>query len=129
MTTPLDIRVMSSAAAALDRVGVTCRVTINAGAVDVATGGVSVSQSSIDIVGSPPVGYAEERIDGDLVMRGDAEVILKPVDISGDAWSPDPERMSLSFPNSNDGNVWKIISFKPITAGDDVAVYQIQLRR
>ena len=70
---------------------------------------------------SPPADYANKLVDGDLIKIGDTMVLLPGKDLT---FVP-----IIGSSVTMDSLVWKIITSKPIFSGEQVAVYELQLRR
>jgi len=88
---------------------------------DATTGSVTVSESSVVVKGSPPAPYARKYITGDLVKEGDVQTIIAA---QGLTITPD-EGQRVEF----DSEKWHIVSIKRIYSGEQVAAYELQLRR
>lgn len=70
---------------------------------------------------SPPVDYEQRYIDGDSVQRGDARIFIAA---SGLAFIPKRD-MHVKF----DTFEFKAISILPLHSGEQVAAYEVQLRK
>jgi len=70
---------------------------------------------------SPPINYDKRYVDGDSVQRGDARIFLAA---SGLAFTPEPD-MHVKF----DTFEFKAIAVLPLHSGEQVAAYEVQLRR
>lgn len=70
---------------------------------------------------SPPIDYEKRHIDGDSVKRGDSRIFLAA---KGLVFTPVVD-MGVEF----DSISFKAISVLPIYSGEQVAAYEVQLRK
>ena len=70
---------------------------------------------------SPPIDFEQRYVDGDSVRRGDARIFIAA---SGLPFTPLPD-MHIKF----DTEEFKAVNILPLHSGEQVAAYEIQLRR
>lgn len=83
-----------------------------------ATGGTTTSYTSKGVVSA----YRAGLVDGTRILAGDMEVLLPA---SGLVISPDPKTDTVTF----GGKAWKVVKADATYAGDDVALWTLQVRR
>lgn len=123
MSTALDLRLVPKVLSIIDRYGTTVTFKEPVGQVnDPKTGTVTVaSVTSHSAKVTPPAPYDVRMVDGDLIRRDDCKVILAA---QGLAWVP-----TLTWSVQIGSETWTIVAVSPLRTGDDVAAYEIQLRR
>lgn len=75
------------------------------------------------VIGSPPVGYEVEKIDGTLIKQGDQRIFTKG---TGHV-TFDPE-LAVQIRDAS-GMLWNVVSWIAHTSGTNIAVYEWQVRR
>lgn len=121
-TTALDDRLVPRALDTIDRYGKKVVFTvIGTATYDPATGAVTESgKKTYTKKVSPPGAYLDRYVDGDLIRRGDLRCIIAA---SGLEFTP-VNGLQVDF----DSKVFRVMSVKPIYSGEQVAVYELQLR-
>jgi hypothetical protein len=70
---------------------------------------------------TPPQEYEQKYIDGDLIQVGDVQIFLAAQNLT---FTP-KNGMDVTIDSEN----WKIVSFGKIYTGEQVALYEFQLRK
>ena len=70
----------------------------------------------------PPYPYEQKYIDGDIVQQGDLQTGIAG---SGLGFTPEPGLTKITI----DTLVWNIVNMKPIYSGEQIAMFQLQLRK
>ena len=70
---------------------------------------------------SPPAPYSQGYIDGQLVQAGDMQVIVPALDVT--------EAPETGWLVIMDGDEWSVVSVEWLWSGEQVAAYQLQVRR
>ena len=123
MSTALDLEI----AAAVDELfaefggGVSATLTPIDGTYDAATNATSGDTAPVAVKCTPPAEYSAALVDGENVLAGDLVVVLKG---AGLALAP-----QAGWRFTVVGKVFRIITAKRLSAGDDVAAWELQLRR
>jgi hypothetical protein len=125
MTTPLDAKLVPVALKLIEKFGtnVTFHIpandppTFNPATNTAATGAIT------DVVRkmSPPDPYTKEWIDGKLIVLGDARSFIAA---SGITFTPN-EGQQLTYL----GVKWLILKSDPLISGDEVAAYELRIRK
>lgn len=82
--------------------------------------------------GSPPVGYDQSLVDGEIIKVDDAQIILSYRDTDDTVIPFVPERGAVEIVlNKDEANeeVWSIIGVKTHRAGNEPCAYECQVRR
>jgi hypothetical protein len=75
---------------------------------------------------SPPANYRDTEIDGSAIKRGDQRVIIPAIDL---AIEPDSETDVLAMGAIPNEITYQIVTVQPISPGDEIAAWKVQLRR
>lgn len=121
MSTSLDIEISADVVEVLAEVGTDARFTGNtATTYDHATGTVTETGSAIDetVKAAPPFEYTIREIDDKNIRRDDLRTIVHG------AFVPE-KNMTCTI----GGRSFQVMAVKPYYSGDDVAAYEVQLRR
>ena len=87
---------------------------------DPATGANTTSQTSHTAKGTPPESYKIQQIDGDLVRSGDAKIL-----VAGTVSFAIEAGTLVKF----NSQVWTVIDVQSHYSGENVAAYELQLRK
>lgn len=95
------------------------------------TGQVTTTESSVSIIGSPPMEYEDALINEDNFRRGDVRVIVPfkqsdSTDLDSSAFSNFNRGPGQRF--TIDGKEFISISATPMYSGESIAAYEYQLR-
>lgn len=123
MPTALDNKLVPKTLAIINKVGRNMDFTLPlASSYDPATGaGIESIWTTYTVKVSPPIDYEQRYVDGDSVQRGDARIFMAA---SGLPLTPVRD-MLVEF----DGVTFKAISILPIYSGEQIAAYEVQLRK
>ena len=123
MTTILDKRLIPRVKVIVDKYGKTVTFrTYPAETYDAASGSTTEGvKTDYSRKVTPPQNYESKYIDGEIIQEGDCQIFVPTKDLG---FTP-AKGMKVIF----DSEVWKIIGLKPIYTGDDIALYELQLRR
>lgn len=122
MTGALDTRMRATASRLINKFGATMTLRRQAGVYDPATGKNTETATDYAIVGSPPSPVDLRRVDGEMIKQGDAETILAASDLTV---APDQTTDHIVFA----GETWSVVAVEPIYSGEQVAAYQLRLRK
>jgi len=122
MTGALDTRMRATASRLINQFGATMVLRRQAGVYYPATGKNTETAADYDVVGSPPYPVDLRRVDGEMVRQGDAETILAASDLT---FTPDQTTDHIVF----GGEAWSIVAVQPIYSGEQVAAYELRLRK
>lgn len=107
------------ATAVLRRVTITYNTTTNAS---------SEATASFTIMISPPVPYNALRIDGTLVLAGDAKCLAAAADLeTAGIVLPPPSNVNWYLDIGSDK--WNVVRTSALRSGDQSAAIELQLRR
>lgn len=123
MTTALDKKIVPKVLALINRIGISATFSVGTATMDESTGegDPDGAGTPTTVKSTPPLNYDRKLVDGVSIKNGDAQVF-----IAGSG---------LSFTPSNGMKVnissieWTVKSVGRISAGDDVAAYELQLRQ
>lgn len=88
---------------------------------DVSTGKTTDTEATSSAVVAPPEPYKQNRIDGTTIRNGD---IMTAIAQSAIAFTPAiNDRVTLN------GVDWEVIAVNPVFSGEQVAMYELQLRQ
>jgi hypothetical protein len=90
---------------------------------DPSTGKNTVASTSYTITTSPPAPYNQNRVNGTTILQGDLQVL-----IAGDgfpATEPDINTDKVVF----EGERWQVVASNPVYSGEQIAMWEVQLRR
>lgn len=123
MATQLDKKMRATAERLITKFGKAAQYTQHSdGAYDPSTGAVSsAGPDSHNVTIAPPAGYDEHFVDGDSVQSSDLKTSLSASMIS---FEP-AVRDELTV----DGKRYTILHVNPLYSGEQVALYELQLRR
>ncbi len=121
MTTPLDAILVGEALGLIATYGTYMEFTVPAPTYDRTTGSVSGSGASVVRKASPPLAYSLRYADSDVVRRGDARIYVAA---SGLTFTPD-----LNTKVVHDSVTWRVVDVNRLYSGDDLAAYELQVRR
>ena len=123
MPTELDKELREAALEIINEVGRNMDFTIPlANAYDPATGaGTEAICTTYTVKVSPPIDYAQRYVDGASVQRGDARIFMAA---SGLPLTPVRD-MVVKF----DGITFKAVAVLPIYSGEQIAAFEVQLRK
>ncbi len=121
MTTTLDTKLISKVKTLVEKYGTNAVFTANAGDYDPTTGTVDSDTATHTAKVTPPQQYKQHLIDGDVIRIGDAQVYLPAQDLT---FTP-----AIGIMVSVAGSSWQIMNVNPIYTGDNVALYELQLRK
>lgn len=76
--------------------------------------------SSYDKKVSPPEGYDEKYVDNDLIQQGDVKIYLPEKDLEFNPIAG----MKVTIRET----IWQIVRVKPIRTGEQIGIYELQLR-
>ena len=71
---------------------------------------------------TPPAAYRRDQVDGATVLESDVQTYIRAKDIP---FIPEAGRVRVRF----DNEVWEIVTVTRIFSGDDVVLYELQLRK
>ena len=120
----LDVKMAAVALDLITRFGKTVTYTQeDNSSYDPAVGEVTASSIvNFTVKVSPPDPYDVKLIDGDIIRVGDTSSFLAS---SGLAFTPREVGDKIDF----DGEKWRVVGVTKLWSGDNVAAYQVQLRR
>jgi hypothetical protein len=129
-----DIEAQREAAAGLRAEGITFHLRTYPSAIDNAAQGSVNKGAATDTewFGSPPLAYATRLVDGDLIRSEDTQLFVpyRDTDDSVLAVKPSPIRVQIVFDKGTASQqVWDIVRVTEHRAGNEPAVYELQLRR
>ena len=120
--TVLDDRLVPKAKQLIEKYGLNAIFAEFAGfSYDETTGIGAASGQTKTFKITPPTSYDIFFIDGDLIQSGDARVFFAALDC------PIVPKIGMKLIIGNDH--WRVISFSPIRTGEQIAVYEVQLRK
>ena len=123
MSTSLDLRLVPKVSTIVSRFGTTATILQPDGETyDPKTGAVTIAriiERTVKV--TPPSNYGLDLVNGDTIKIGDCRVILAA---QGLVFTPQ-QNWGIRLGSET----WTIISVGPIRTGDDVAAYELQLRR
>jgi len=111
----------------VDLFGVSATYTTTAeGAMDFATGGITVTEVDVGVTATPPAAYQKEDMN-DTIRTHDLSSM-----VAGAQWRA--LKGTTVHPESGDkltinSETYTIVSTSPLYSGEEVAVYTLQLRR
>jgi len=88
---------------------------------DATTGKTTFTETESSAIITPPEPYRQNRIDGTTIQAGDAVA-----NIAGSSISFVPaisDRIDLN------GSDWQVVRVNPVFSGEEVAIYELQLRQ
>lgn len=89
--------------------------------VDPEAGELRVTETNTDVQVSPPQGFSTQFIDGERVKVGDKTTVVPASGLTFELKA----NMELML----GGETWTVVTVKPISTGDSVAAYKMQIRR
>ena len=123
MVTALDTELRLAAYDIIAEYGKEISFTVPASTTyDPATGGVTLGTETVHLVKtSPPERFDEKYIDGDLIRARDLFVLLPTLNTT---FTP-----TLAMRVEIDSIAYDIVTVTPIYSGEQIAVYELQLRQ
>lgn len=121
MTGKLDKQMRLAAQRLVDDFGKPVTIRRTTSTYDVQLGKTYTSTTDYNVNGALE-NYADRRIDGSLILSGDLQVTIPARDL---AITPDQETDALIL----DSETWSIVNLSRIYSGEQVAVYQMQVRQ
>jgi len=123
MATSLDLILVPKVYSLIDELGRSVSFSsVTSSAYDPTTGVTSQATSAKTAKATPPAPYNIMYVDGDIIESGDMETLIAA---QGLTWTP-VVGMAMTWAS---GNVWRVVSVKPIYSGESVCAYSLQLRR
>lgn len=101
--------------------GLTVTYKVRSNSFDVTTGKTTFTESSSSAIITPPEPYKQNRIDGSVIQQGDVMT-----SIAQSAISFVPTISDRVLFNSVD---WEVVAVNPIFSGEQIAMYELQLRQ
>ena len=83
--------------------------------------GSEAIRKTLTVKASPPIDFEQRYIDGDSVRRGDVRIFLAA---SGLAFTPERD-MLVKFDNEE----FKTVAVLPLHSGEQIAAFELQMRR
>ena len=68
--------------------------------------------------------YSERQIDGNIIKSGDKQIF-----IAASGLAVTPQKSDKGYSITMAGESWQIEAVKPVSSGDDIALYELQLRQ
>ena len=125
MTTALDAEVIPQVVALLAEVGRLVVFDVRTKTPSSSAGAPTYgTEPDVSVRCSPPFPYESRFVDGEVILATDLQVVASPKDSTGAAWTP-----RLGIRATVDGATVMVVGVTPISAGDDAAAWQLQLRR
>jgi|6_EtaG_2_1085325.scaffolds.fasta_scaffold53249_2 hypothetical protein len=92
-----------------------------------------ISSSTMEILGSPPLGYDDRLIDNNMIHQGDVSITVPfkqtaLLDLDSLVYAG----LKRSSPGQRwafDGDDWTTVAIKPVYSGETIAAYEFQLRK
>lgn len=124
MTTELDLKLVPKAKELLDRFGMTVTYTeVDSGSYDPSTGQTSGgSNTDHEIKIAPPFPVRADLVDGEVYQFGDQLTYLADDELEFEPTAGE-DRVLIG------GETLLVIGARPIRSGDDIAVWELQLRK
>ena len=121
--TVLDDKLVPAVLALINKFGITGVFDTGSGegVYTATTGDVAETASTVTRKVSPPVPFNQRLVDGATVRRDDTQVFVAG---SGITFTP-----SIGMTIVIAGDKWKIVSVIVLRSGEQVAAYELQLRR
>jgi len=88
---------------------------------DPSTGTTTTNTTETELTAVPPQDFRFEQMDGTLIQSGDMMLGLPAVDV--------PVRPTTEHKVKMDGSTWSIVAVRPQASGEEIALYQLQVRR
>lgn len=123
MATPLDNVLPAKVVEILAKYGKTVTWTVSTGGTVDASAGkiVGATETPHTVKVSPPEPYTSRFIDGDVILAGDAKVVLAAQSL---AFTPAAgQKLTI------DGEVWRVVAVNRQYSGELVAAWEAQVRR
>lgn len=126
MTTALDTKIRPKVTAVLAAYGTNLAFSVpGTETYDPATGITTEgSVTTPTVKGTPPAPYEKRYVDGDVVKVEDAMTLVSAEDVAAASFTP-AQGQTVTF----DSVSWDVVSVKVHRSGDQVAAYELQLRR
>ena len=123
MTTALDTKLATKALALINKIGTNMVFEVPTSSYydPLQQKQVTQTPSNVTRKASPPLAYSSRLTQGRTVRRDDAQIFLAQ---SGLTFTP-VEEMKVTHA----GLTWHIVQADPLYSGDDIAAWDIQLRR
>lgn len=119
--TVLDTKLRPKVVALLAKYGKDVTFTAKPGSYSHTTGAASAGASLGTVRCTPPAGYAQRYVDGDVIRQGDVQLYLAG---QGLTFTPEPGQR-VTF----DSTTYTVVAARPIYSGDLVAAWEVQARR
>ena len=121
MTGALDSEILPLAKELADEFGKAVTLVSVSETFDPATGNTTTTETTHLVNAVPPQAFNKSRIDGSLIQAGDTVIGLPAQPLS----DPPTTEDKLRF----DGGTWTVVAVDPIYSGEQVALYNVQVRQ
>lgn len=120
MTTALDSSIAQIVVKVLTTMGITITIDVDTVTNNQLTGTASISTSTYTVKATPPEAYAAHLVNGDSVQANDTRIFIAGVQ----SFTP-----VLNMRVTLGGLEHRVIRCTGVYSGDDVALWELQLRR
>lgn len=123
MTTALDTLIAAKVVSVLAKYGVDATFTIElARGYDPETGkSTRIDTQTHTVKATPPAAYSIREIDGERVRASDMRIYISGANV--------PFTLDIGQTVAISGQKWTVVAIGPVKSGDDVALYECQVRR
>lgn len=122
MVTTIDTKLRDKADSVLATYGKDLTFAVRTKTYDPTTGATTYGAATNTVVkGSPPGPYERRFVDGDVVRLSDARTIVAAKNLT---FTP-----TIGIKVSFDSTDWQVVSARPMYSGEQVAAWELQLRR
>lgn len=88
---------------------------------DPSTGSTTETTTETTLASVPPQDFAFSEMDGSLIQQGDLVIGLPAKTVPVEPTTQD--RLKI------DGDTWQIVAVRPVASGEQVALYNVQVRQ